>query len=102
MAQSRSPAELFPPGDYIREELNARRWTQRDLSVVLKRPLQAVNEMINGKKRITAETAKELAAAFNTSAELWLNLENAYRLSRATPPDPQIARRAEALLDSRS
>jgi len=54
--------------------------------------------MINGKKRITAETAKALALAFGTSAEVWLNLENSYRLSLAKDPDPKIARRAEELM----
>jgi len=53
--------------------------------------------MINGKKRITAETAKALALAFGTSAEVRLNLENTYRLSLVKEPDPAIARRAKAL-----
>jgi|SRR5579871_1366027 len=93
----RTPAEVFPPGDFIREELEARRWTQGDLAEVLGRPLSAINEIINGKKRITADTAKELAAAFGTSAQVWMNLENTYRLARAAPPDPAIARRAKEL-----
>jgi addiction module HigA family antidote len=76
MTNARTPAEVFPPGDFIRKELEARHWTQSDLAAVLGRPLPAVNEIINGKKRITAETAKALALAFGTSAELWLNLEN--------------------------
>lgn len=91
------PAEIFPPGDFIREELEARGWTQADLARVIGRPLQAVNEVINGRKRITAETAKELGLAFGTGAELWMNLESAYRLEATADPDPAIARRAAAL-----
>jgi hypothetical protein len=64
-------------------------------------PLQAVNEIINARKRITAETAKELAAAFGTSAHLWLNLENAYRLARAAGPDPGVSKRAAQLAASK-
>ena len=79
MTHTRTPAEVFPPGVFIREELQARGWTQRDLAEVLGRPLQFVNELINGRKRLTAEAVKQLAAAFGTSPELWLNLENAYR-----------------------
>jgi HTH-type transcriptional regulator/antitoxin HigA len=97
MSRSHLPAEIFPPGQFIREELEARHWTQTDLARVLDRPLQVVNEIVRGRKRITAETAKELAAAFGTSAELWLNLEAAYRLAHAKDPDPTIARRAKAL-----
>jgi HTH-type transcriptional regulator / antitoxin HigA len=98
IAKNRIAAEVFPPGDYIREELEARHWRQSDLAAVLGRPLPAINEMINGKKRITAETAKALALAFGTSAEVWLNLETAYRLSLAKDPDPKIARRAKELM----
>jgi HTH-type transcriptional regulator/antitoxin HigA len=98
IAKNRIGAEVFPPGDHIREELEARRWTQGDLAAVLGRPLPAINEMINGKERITAETAKALALAFGTSAEVWLNLETAYRLSLAKDADPKIARRAKELM----
>ena len=91
----KAPAEVFPPGDFIREELEARGWSQRALAEILGRPIQAINEIVNGKKRITAETAKELALAFGTSADLWMNLENAYRLATADDADPAIADRAE-------
>ena len=93
-----SPARAFPPGDFIREELEARGWTQGDLARVLGRPLQSVNQIVNGRKRITEQTAVELAAAFGTSPELWLNLETGYRLSLVRRSvDPAITRRAARL-----
>jgi plasmid maintenance system antidote protein VapI len=39
--------------------------------------------MINNKRGITAESALELAAAFGTSPEFWMNLDAAYRLHQA-------------------
>lgn len=81
----RVPAEVFPPGAFIREELEARGWTQRDLAEILGRPLSAINQIILAKRGITPKTAQELAAAFGTSAQFWLNLETAYRLSRYAP-----------------
>jgi HTH-type transcriptional regulator/antitoxin HigA len=90
----RIPAEVFPPGEFIREELKARNWTQTDLAVILKRPLPAVNEIINGKMAITPDTAKALGDAFGTGPELWMNLESAYRLSLAEPSDEDVGRRA--------
>ena len=81
-----APAEVFPPGDFLREELEARGWSQVEFAEILGRPLKLVNEIIVGKKRITPETAKELGAALGTSAELWLNLEVAYRLRHSEPP----------------
>jgi HTH-type transcriptional regulator/antitoxin HigA len=89
--------QVYAPGDFIREELDERGWTQTQFSQVLGRPLQAINEILAGRKRITAETALQIAAAFGTSPELWLSLENAYRLSIARKPDPKIAKRAKSI-----
>jgi HTH-type transcriptional regulator / antitoxin HigA len=72
--------DLFPPGEYIRDELEARGWTQEDLAEILCRPLRTVNQIILGKVAITAQTAQALGAAFGTSAELWANLEGVYRI----------------------
>ena len=88
-------AEVSAPGAFIRQELEARHWTQEDLSRILGRPLQAVSTILNGKKAITPKTAAELASAFGTSAELWLNLESQYQLSRTDTPHDQIAKRAK-------
>ena len=75
-------AEAFPPGEYLAEELEERGWTQADLAEILGRPLQLVSEIINGRKEITRETAAQLGAAFGTSAEYWLNLQDLYHLWR--------------------
>jgi HTH-type transcriptional regulator/antitoxin HigA len=93
----RRPAEVFPPGDFIAEELEARGWSQGDLARILGRLLQALSAVIRGKEAITRETAVGLGAAFGTSAEIWLNLENSSRLHRAGPADPDIAERAVRL-----
>lgn len=90
----RKPAEVFPPGEFIRDELDARGWTQGDLAQIMGRPVQAINELISGKKQITPETALGLARAFGDDDALyWLNLENVYRLSRAKPADEAVGRR---------
>lgn len=57
MTQSRS-AQVFPPGELIREEIEERGWTQADLATVLARPAKVVNEIINGKRAITPNTAQ--------------------------------------------
>jgi len=88
-------AEIYPPGEILREELEARNWTQGDLADILGRPLTRVNEIICGKRAITPETAKGLAAALGTSAELWLNLESAYQLSQIRTADSTVERRAK-------
>src|SRR5262245_61878809 len=90
----RRPAEVFPPGDFIKEELEAREWTQTDLAEILGRPQRVVSEVINGKRAISPETAKGLGEAFGTGAQLWMNLESAYQLAQVKDQDDVVARRA--------
>jgi HTH-type transcriptional regulator/antitoxin HigA len=91
------PAEVFQPGEYLRDELEARGWTQSEFARIIGRPIQVVNEIINGRKRITVESAKEIGLALGTGPELWLNLENAYRLHTTPAADPAIKKRAAAM-----
>jgi len=77
------PAKVTPPGRIIRRELEARGWTQKDLAEITGRPEQVVSQIIQGRKQVTPETALQLAAAFGTSADLWLNLEANYRIYQA-------------------
>ena len=86
----RKVAEVFPPGEYIRDELEARGWTQSDLAEILGRSRPKVNELIQGKRAITLRTARELAAAFGTSAQVWLNLETQWQLWRNQSRDQSI------------
>ena len=99
-----APAEVFPAGEFIREELEARGWTQRDLARILDRPIQVVNQIVNGKKAITPDTAIGLGQALGTSADLWLNLDVTYRLSLARRRQAAyaraVARRATARLSA--
>lgn len=82
------------PGEFIREELEAREWSQRDLAYVLGTPEQAVNLLLSGKRGISADMARALGAAFDVPAEFFVNLQTAYELVRARTPDPGVARKA--------
>lgn len=73
-------AEGFPPGEYLRDELAERGWSEAEFAHIIDRPAQMVSEILNGKKDITPETAVAFGDALGTSAELWLNLQAAYRL----------------------
>jgi len=82
------PAYVPPPGEILKLELQARGWTQHEFASIIGKPPQAVNEIINARKRITPETALRIAAALGTSPELWNNLESAYRLHWARQSVP--------------
>jgi len=96
MANLLKPARATSPGRVLLRELDARSWSQRDLAAIMGRPDQAINQIVRGVKRITPETARELAQAFGTSPELWINLEVNYRLQLAKQEkkEREIARRS--------
>lgn len=89
-----NPVEVFPPGEFIRDELEARGWEQRDLAEIMGRPERVVSELVSGKRSLTAETAQQLGEAFGTSAQVWLNLESAYQLHKLGKPGEAVSRRA--------
>lgn len=91
---ARVPAEVFPPGEFLREELEARKWSQQELADILDRPPRLISELIAGKRAITPETAKGLADAFGTSPDYWMNLESQYQLSKVKLPNDNVARKA--------
>jgi HTH-type transcriptional regulator/antitoxin HigA len=98
MTDTMIPAEAFPPGEYLREELTERGWAEGEFAEIIGRPAQAVSEILNGKKDITPETAVAIGAALGTSAELWMNLQAAFRLYQvragSSPKVKPVERRA--------
>lgn len=87
-------AEVFPPGEFILEELEARGWSQTELADILSFARNIVNELISGKRTITPKIAKALAEAFGSSAQYWMNLDSAYQLWKIKSGDAEISRRA--------
>ena len=78
------PDIAIPPGEYLAEEIEARGFSQKELARRMGRPVNAINEIVNGKKAITAETALQLEAVMpEISARFWLNLETDYQLTKA-------------------
>jgi antitoxin HigA-1 len=57
--------------------------SQRELARRLGWTVAKLNELINGKRGVTADSALDLAGALGTSPELWLNLQMSFDLRRA-------------------
>lgn len=55
MTTTLTPAEVFPPGEYLRDELEERGWTVTEFAEIIGRPVQAVSEILNNKKEITTD-----------------------------------------------
>ncbi len=90
----RVPAEAFPPGEYLKDELDERGWTQEEFASIIGRPPAVVNQIISGKRGVSPETAREIGAALGTSAIYWMNLEAAYRLWKVGPAPTRISHSA--------
>jgi HTH-type transcriptional regulator/antitoxin HigA len=91
----RRPAEVFPPGEFLADELEARGWTQTEFAEIIGRPQKLVNDIILAKRGVTPDTAADFSAALGTSAQFWMNLETAWQLSKVAPRDDSIARAAK-------
>jgi HTH-type transcriptional regulator/antitoxin HigA len=57
------PGDAFYPGEYIREELEARGWTQIELAERMGWPARLVNDLCQERRGVSAETALDLARA---------------------------------------
>ena len=76
-------ATLAPihPGEVLLEEfLVPLEVTQHRLAVSIGVPRRRINEIVYGKRRITADTALRLARFFATTDRFWLNLQTRYDL----------------------
>jgi HTH-type transcriptional regulator/antitoxin HigA len=79
------------PGFYLKEEMEERGLFARDLAFILGVPEQSLNTILSGKRGISPDMARALGEAFDVPAEFFMNLQQAYDLSRAAMPDPGVA-----------
>ncbi len=69
------------PGEILMEEfLKPLGITQYKLAKDINVPARRINEIVHGKRSITADTALRLSRYFNLSERFWLNLQARYDL----------------------
>lgn len=78
-SEARMSAECFPPGDFIREEIASRGWSNQEAQDRLAWGPLLFRCVLNGDYDVTEMLADDLALAFGTSPQYWLNLERMYR-----------------------
>lgn len=73
--------EPIHPGEVLMEDfIQGFGITQNKLAVAIGVPPRRINEIVHGKRGITADTAIRLARYFGTSEEFWMNLQSHYEL----------------------
>ncbi len=85
------------PGEMLKEEFLAEyRLSQNQLAKAVGISPNRIAEIVNNRRRITADTALRLGLYFGNSPEFWMNLQTHYDLKRAqqnlTPEDEKRIR----------
>jgi addiction module HigA family antidote len=92
-ARKRKRMPPIHPGETIREDvLKPLDLSVNRLAMDLHVPVTRLNEIVHGRRSITADTALRLARYLGTSAQFWLNLQARYDLERA---EDELAARIE-------
>jgi len=79
----RSPHPIHPGQVLLEEFLQPAQISQRQFAQKLGWTPARLNELIKGKRGVSADAALDLADALGTSPELWLNLQMLYDLAHA-------------------
>jgi len=84
---------LIHPGEILRDDfLQPMKISVYTLAQAIKVPRSRVNDIVLGRRGITADTAFRLARYFGTSPEFWINLQARHDLDVA---DRKLRRRIE-------
>jgi len=75
----RIPAQVFPPGHFIREEMKARGWSLLNLAQLTRFIPDLLYDVIYHASPLFPGMAEAFAQLFSTSADYWLDLERAWR-----------------------
>ena len=92
----------FPPihpGEVLLEEfLNPLNMSQNRLALKMGVPAQMINEIVHGRRSITARTALALARALETTAEFWMGLQSDFDLETERDAQGEGCPEAERVL----
>ena len=80
---SRKMAPLHPGEILLEEFLKPMNLSQNKLALDIRVPARRINEIVHGKRRITADTALRLAKYFKMSPQFWLWLQMDYDIDVA-------------------
>ena len=92
------PAEKMAPvhpGEILLEEfLKPMNLSQNRLALDIRVPARRINEIVHGKRRVTADTALRLAKYFDMTPQFWLGLQMDFDLDKASPMNLGLAHQA--------
>ena len=78
-----SNIEPIHPGEHLAEFLEELEISQYRLATAIHVPPRRINEIVHGRRAVTADTALRVGKALGTTPEYWLNLQRMYDLDLA-------------------
>ena len=84
--------DLIHPGEHLAEILDELGISQYRLAKAIGAPPRRINEIVHGRRAITADTALRIGQALGMTPEFWLNLQKLYDLDLARSAPPSISK----------
>lgn len=78
-----APHMAIPVGEYIQDELKDRKMSQKELAAAMGVPASRINEVIKGKRPLSAGMALQMEKAIGIPAHILLSLQSQYELDKA-------------------
>ena len=94
MEDLQEPKRVFPVVKHIKDALDAKGWTQKDLAYVMGRSASQISHLMVGRTELSPEIAQELGVVLGGGGEYWLALDSAYRLSQTDYVNPSVVARS--------
>lgn len=92
IANNLTPSQPIHPGEMIKDEIEYRGISQKELAAEIGIPASVLNAVLNGKRAVTTEYALLLEAALGIEADLWLRLQSDYN-KQVAKSDPSFMER---------
>lgn len=78
IANNLMPSQPIHPGEMIKDEIEYRGISQKELAAEIGIPASVLNAVLNGKRAVTTEYALLLEAALGIEADIWLKIQSDY------------------------
>lgn len=87
IANNLTPSVPIHPGEMIKDEIEYRGISQKELAAEIGIPASVLNAVLNGKRAVTTEYALLLEAALGIDADIWLKLQADYnkQIAKSNP-----------------
>lgn len=92
IANNLTPSQPIHPGEMIKDEIEYRGISQKDLAAEIGIPASVLNAVLNGKRAVTTEYALLLEAALGIDADIWLRIQADYN-KQVAKSDPSFMAR---------